>query len=111
MERTNGRSADAIQGVLLDFISRAFFVERNDIDVDKSLVQTGIIDSIGLIEISSFMERTFGFHVTEGDMTRDNFGSVTLMSKFAYRRLSDGQQEAEDGKPRPSAETRGAASH
>ena len=76
-----------IQERLLEFISRNFMVERSDIDIEKSLVDEGIIDSFGLIEISSFMEAEYGILVDEDDMNRDNFGSVVKMVEFINRRL------------------------
>jgi acyl carrier protein len=71
-----------IKEQLLDFICRQFMVDREDIEVDKSLIDTGIIDSIGLIEISSFITSTYKFKVTVDQMTRQNFGSVLLIVDF-----------------------------
>ena len=67
---------------LLDFISQQFLVDKEDIEIDKSLIDTGIIDSMGLIEISSFITKNFKFKVTVDQMTRQNFGSVLLMVDF-----------------------------
>ena len=76
---------EQIQVILLDYICRQFLVDEIDIEVDKSLVDTGIIDSMGLIEISSFIEKTFNFKVSEEQMTRENFGSVLLLVDYIYR--------------------------
>jgi len=71
-----------IREMLLDFICQQFLVDREDIQIDKSLIDTGIIDSFGLIEISSFITKHFCFEVTVDQMTRKNFGSVLLMVDF-----------------------------
>ncbi len=71
-----------IQEKLLDFITKNFVVERDEVDLDKSLIDEGIIDSFGLIEIGTFMETQFGFTVDEDDMVRENFGSVHKMVDF-----------------------------
>jgi acyl carrier protein len=71
-----------IKESLLSFISKQFLVDREDIEVDKSLIDTGIIDSMGLIEISSFITSTYNFKVTVDQMTRQNFGSVLLIVDF-----------------------------
>jgi acyl carrier protein len=73
---------EQIREQLLDFICRQFLVDVEDIDMDKSLVDTGIIDSMGLIEISSFIQQNFNFVVSENEMNRKNFGSVTLIVDF-----------------------------
>jgi acyl carrier protein len=87
-ESRDGKSVEEIQGMLLDFISATFIVDRVEIDINKSLVQTGVIDSIGLLEISAFIEKAFSLRVVEHDMTRENFGSVVQMARFVHRRLS-----------------------
>jgi acyl carrier protein len=74
-----------IKESLLSFISKQFLVDREDIEVDKSLIDTGIIDSMGLIEISSFITANYNFKVAVDQMTRQNFGSILLIVDFIDR--------------------------
>jgi len=71
-----------IQVALLDFLCRQFYVDLDDIILDKSLIDTGIIDSMGLIEISSYIKKNYGFTVTKEQMNRQNFGSVLKIVDF-----------------------------
>lgn len=71
-----------IKDSLLNFICKQFLVDKEDIAIDKSLIDTGIIDSMGLIEISTFITQNFNFKVTVDQMTRQNFGSVILLVDF-----------------------------
>jgi acyl carrier protein len=71
-----------IKEMLLEFICRQFLVDKEDIELDKSLIDTGIIDSMGLIEISTFIRQNFNFIITVDQMTRQNFGSVLLMVDY-----------------------------
>lgn len=71
-----------IQQELLDFLCRQFFVDMEDIEIDKSLVDTGIIDSMGLIEIATYIQKEYAFKVTNEQMNRDNFGSVLKIVDF-----------------------------
>jgi acyl carrier protein len=73
---------EQVKGMLIDFICRQFLVDPEDIQVDKSLIDTGIIDSMGLIEIAAFINQNFNFMVTEQQMIRKNFGSVLLIVDF-----------------------------
>jgi len=57
-------------------------VERNEIDLDKSMIDEGIIDSFGLIEIATFMENEFKMEISEENMIRENFGSVHKIVNF-----------------------------
>lgn len=78
---------EQIKEQLLDFICRQYLVDLQDIQLDKSLVDTGIIDSMGLIEIATFIRQTFNFTVKEDEMNRKNFGSVMLMVDFIERNI------------------------
>ncbi len=73
---------EQIKEQLIEFICRQFLVDAEDVDVNKSLVDTGIIDSMGLIEIASFIQQNFNFIITEDKMNRKNFGSVMLIVDF-----------------------------
>lgn len=77
-----------IKGKFLDFVTRNFMVEIDEIPLDKSLIDEGIIDSFGLIEIASFIEKEFGITVKEEQMTRKNFGSVHLIVDFIKGQLA-----------------------
>ena len=79
--------ADDVLEKLLHFISHNFMVEPEEIDLDKSLVDQGIIDSFGLVEVSAFLKTQHGIEVGDQDMTRENFGSVHKIVGFVRRRL------------------------
>ena len=71
---------------LLDFICRNFMVEENEIDMDSSLVDQGIIDSFGLVEIATFLKKEFNVETTEKDMNRENFGSIEKLIIYIGRK-------------------------
>lgn len=73
---------ESIQEQFIDFIARNFMVERDEIPIDLSLIDEGIIDSFGLIEIASYIEREHGITVAEDQMNSANFGSVTRIIDF-----------------------------
>ena len=74
-----------IQNNLLDYIAESFMVERDEIELDKSLVDTGIIDSFGLIEICAYIEKEYSFKIEEKQLIRENFGSVERIVTFILR--------------------------
>lgn len=79
---------EEIQTKLLDFITENFMVEASDIDFDKSMIDEGIIDSFGLVEIANFMENEFSMTVAEDDMNRSNFGSVKKIVNFIFNSIN-----------------------
>ena len=74
-----------IEDKLIGFICDNFMVEADEFNLEESLVDQGVIDSIGLLEIAAFMESEFGMTVVEDDMNRDNFGSIRKMISFIVR--------------------------
>ncbi|WP_289054514.1 acyl carrier protein [Carboxylicivirga marina] len=76
-----------VQSQLIDFLCNQFMVEVEDIELDESLVDTGIIDSMGLIEIASYIEKVYEFKVTKEMMNRSNFGSVYKIVDFVVKEI------------------------
>lgn len=77
-----------IQDKFLDFITIQFSVERDEINLEKSLIDEGIIDSFGLVEIASFIEKEFAIVIQDDQMNRNNFGSVLKIVDFIQREIS-----------------------
>lgn len=73
---------EQVQEELLEFLCEQFFVDLEDIEIDKSLVDTGIIDSMGLIEIATYIQKEYKYKVTNEEMNRENFGSVIRIVDF-----------------------------
>lgn len=73
---------EEIKEKFLDFIVSNFMVEREDIPLEQSLIDEGVIDSFGLIEIAAYIEREYNVTVSEEKMTNENFSSVTKIVNF-----------------------------
>jgi len=65
-----------VQDKLLDFVSVHFRMQRNAIDPEASLVDQGVIDSFGFVEIVAFLEETFNITIADEQINGENFGSV-----------------------------------
>lgn len=49
---------------------------------DDSLIDTGVIDSIGVIELIAFLQEAFGIAVAEDEITERNLGSLAAIGTF-----------------------------
>lgn len=76
-----------IQGELVRFICGNFLVEESEVACDKSLVDQGIIDSFGLIEIAAFIKAKYGIVTEQSGMNAANFGSVDKMTDYIMGKL------------------------
>lgn len=71
-----------VQKALLEFIIDNYRIEESDIDIDSSLVDQGVIDSLAFVEIAAFLEKTFGITIAEEQITPGNFGSILKIVAF-----------------------------
>lgn len=74
---------------ILTFIVDTYLVEIEEIPLDSSLIDEGIIDSFGLIELASFLEKAFLIPVKDDDLTRENFGSINKMIALVDRKKTN----------------------
>jgi len=53
-----------------------------------SLLEAGILDSLGVMQVVAFVEQRFAIAVTEDEMMPDNFESIDAIAHFVQRRQS-----------------------
>jgi acyl carrier protein len=53
-----------------------------------SLLDSGLVDSTGMLELVAFLERRYGFAVADHELTPDNLDSVTRVAAFVLRRTA-----------------------
>ena len=49
---------------------------------DDPLVEEGVIDSTGILELIEFLEFTFGIEVSEAETVPQNLGSISSLTRF-----------------------------
>ena len=72
------------------------FLFRDDGDAithDASLLDAGIIDSTGVLELVSFLETTFGIEVQDDEMLPENLDSIRSISNYVDRKLESRKVE------------------
>lgn len=77
---------------LREFICARFLAGRNLPITDRTdLVDEGICDSLGLVELAAFVEkRCAGLRVRDREITRANFGSIAAVLAFLKARRVHG---------------------
>jgi acyl carrier protein len=53
-----------------------------------SFLDEGIIDSMGVIELVTFVEKQFGVQVADHELVPDNFDSVAKLNRFVQGKLA-----------------------
>lgn len=77
---TQNQVADRIR----EYITENFLYMRQDFAFDEndSLLGRGIIDSMGVIELITFIQDEFGIPVDDGDITEENLGTLASIAGF-----------------------------
>jgi acyl carrier protein len=85
---------------LVDFVvtNYLFGDESRAPHEDESLVEGGIIDSTGLMELIEFLESQFGIEVADEDTVPSNLDTVGNLTRFVLRKQGrNGDRPAETG--------------
>ena len=71
-----------------DFILDNFMMGRNaqELTDSGSLLQLGIIDSTGVLELVGFLEQKYGFQVEDAELIPDNLDSLDNLVKYVERK-------------------------
>jgi acyl carrier protein len=80
----------SIGATIKTFIAQNMLLTGDDFpfENDASLLEAGIIDSIGVMELVTFVAQTFKFEIPPEDITPENFDSVTHLTCYIKRKQS-----------------------
>jgi acyl carrier protein len=76
---------------------RNFIVENflygqdDDFGEEVSLLEKGIIDSTGVLELVSFLEDKFAISVEDQELIPDNFDSLSRLSTYVSKKMNNGK--------------------
>ena len=78
-----------IEEALKNFILENFIVDENPSKLDKnqSFLESGIIDSTGILELVSFIEEHYNITVEDEDLIPDNLDSLNNVVNFINKKL------------------------
>jgi acyl carrier protein len=64
---------------------RGFFSEKLSVEissVDADLIQTGILDSLALVELLAYIEKEFETEISLDDLEIEDFHSITKIAEY-----------------------------
>ena len=72
-----------------DFVIANFYVaDPATLEDRTSLLDDGIVDSTGVLEVIGFIETTFGVTVEDSEMLPENLDSIECIAAFVARKTS-----------------------
>jgi acyl carrier protein len=66
------------------FIVESFFVD--DFSDAESFLRSGIIDSLGMLELVAFLEKEFGIKIADVELVPENLDSLARVCAFVERK-------------------------
>ncbi len=63
------------------------FNHSNDFDITTNIVKEGLVDSMGILELVSFLERRYRVEIAFEDITPDNFHNIGAIVQFIKKLL------------------------
>lgn len=70
------------------YVTENFLYTRPDARLgdDDRLLESGVIDSMGVMELVGFLQDQFAIAVDERDITEEHFGSIGAIAGYVVRR-------------------------
>ena len=96
---------------VLQFVLDKFpLARKRGVTDTEALLESGILDSMGVLEVVEFIEREFQIKVSDDELLPENFGSVRQISDFVdSKRLShatSGDDSSSSATSEPAASAR-----
>ena len=77
-------------GEVKNYICEAMLMGTADqsIEADESLLQRGVLDSTGVLELVEFLQDRFGISVDDDEITPENMDSLNSIAAYLRRKLA-----------------------
>ena len=75
------------KNALMQYVQNEFVRKRGgNIKEDEDLLSSGLIDSLGILKLVSFMEEEFAMEIPSEDVVYENFHSIESISRYLMDR-------------------------
>ena len=80
--------SDNIQSEIRQFVVSNFMFGGDGaaLTADQSFLETGIVDSTGLLELIAFVEERYGISIDDRELVPENLDSLSRVSQFVARK-------------------------
>ncbi len=79
--------SDETTVLIRNFVLRRFpLASSKELTSDLSLLESGIVDSLGVLDLVGFIEEEFGIQAEDDDLVPENFDSIEALTRFVTDR-------------------------
>ena len=68
-------------------LKNLYYAEDKAIADEDSFLETGVVDSMGVMELVAFVQAEFGVEVAQREIVVENFDSVRKLANFVRKKL------------------------
>ncbi|MCK8780274.1 acyl carrier protein [Rhizobium sp. NTR19] len=80
---------EAIEDTVREFIAENFLFRADaEVSDEQSLLDTGVMDSTGVLELIAFLEQTYGITVADEEIVPENLDSISNMTSYLSTKLA-----------------------
>ena len=82
--------AQSVSEQIRRFLVDSFLFGENDetLGNEDSLMEKGIVDSTGVLQIVTFLDEQYGIAVADAELIADNFDSISRLTAFVERKTA-----------------------
>lgn len=80
-----------VESAVREFLQNELHKDASGIGTSDSLLEAGMIDSVGVMQLVAFLERTYGITVGDDDLMPENFDTLQAISAFVAARQDSGR--------------------
>ena len=73
---------------IVGFVRRRFPEEAGVSGAETRLLEGSAIDSLGLIELMTFLTETYGIEIDDDDFSAENFETIGTVARLVDRKLA-----------------------
>lgn len=70
------------------FVEKKFIKTINDLNDEDSLLEKGVIDSAGMLDLVNFIETEYSIKIDDDDLMPENFDSLNAIQNFVTRKIT-----------------------
>jgi len=79
-----------IQTRVRTYIRENFFLgDDTPLGATQSLIDSGVVDSTGIMELVLFLEETYGFQIRDEEMLPQNLDTLENIARFVERKTAE----------------------
>ncbi len=69
--------------VLMEYVKNEIMRNRNArLSEDEDLLSSGILDSLGILQLVAYIEKSFGIRIPDEDVVFENFQSIQSITNY-----------------------------